>query len=239
MVAVTADDRGSLIGMVRCLPISKTTYETMLHSSSDLREVLSQENILDNDEVISNVLYGCGNYCTVGMIVYDPDRTVESYGLIAADLFRRLRNEFYRIRLRALVCRPHPGAAEKAVEDVGCTKAADLPGSAQHVWYFDESCALGRYSQLAEVYTDMWLAKVQLHLTRRQRQVLVALALGFTPKRGAAELHISEKTFRTHVAGILAEARRHKEIFPRGTEVTRELLLTYCQNNPIELKVPF
>jgi hypothetical protein len=58
---------------------------------------------------------------------------------------------------------------------------------------------------------------------------------------GADKLDISEKTFRTHVADILAEARRRREIFPAGTEVTRDvvLVLTYCQNNPVELRVPF
>jgi hypothetical protein len=113
---------------------------------------LSAESILENDEVVSNVLEGFGNYCTVGMIAYDPKRKVENYGLIAADLFRRLRNEFYRIRLRALVCRPHPGFAEKSVEDVGCAKSCGVPESSHRLWYFDESCAQERFSQLAEVY---------------------------------------------------------------------------------------
>jgi len=240
MVAIALDDQGSsLVGMVRCLPISKTTYETMLRSSLDLRELLSPQNILDNDQVVSNVLEGFGNFCTVGMISYDPNRNAENYGLIAADMFRRLRNEFYRIRFRALVCRPHSGFAEKSVEDVGCSRASEVPGRSSRVWYFDEVCARERFSQLAETYADMWLAKPQLHLTRCQRQVLVALALGFTTKTGAAKLEITGKTFYTHVAKILAKARRHKDLFPRGTEVTRDLLLAYCQSNPIELMVPF
>lgn len=239
MVAVALDDQGALVGMVRCLSISKTTYETMLHSSLDLRELLSPENILDDDEVVLNVLEGFGNFCTVGMIAYDPNRNGENYGLIAADMFRRLRNEFYRIRLRALVCRPHSGFAEQSVADVGCIKASEIPCRFNGVWYFDEDCARERFSQLAETYADMWLARAQLQLTRCQRQVLVALALGFTAKTGAAKLRITAKTFYTHVAKVLAEARRHKELFPRGTEVTRDLLLAYCHSNPIELMVPF
>ena len=91
-----------VLGYATCLPLDPAVFAGALAGPRGLGKYLVPGNMLTDVQAIAHAR-SHGNVVAVGMVVYDPDKRGEHWG-IAAPLFRQLLLNFHALRLRGLVC---------------------------------------------------------------------------------------------------------------------------------------
>jgi DNA-binding CsgD family transcriptional regulator len=230
--------RGRVWGRAVCAPLTESAFRRMTTSPVDLRELLVADNVLSEDQALRRALDGRGNHCYASVLAADRERGGEDYS-VAAPLLRELQSRFYALRLRAMVCHSDTVAQERLIASAGCRRThanTDVDGRPRTIWTFDFECALAAPTTgLGMILHNLWSAGLQpssVGLTPAQRRVVFLTSHGYSDHEAARLLAISHATARKHWENVLDRFRAR---IGAGRRVTRETVVAFCQQHPVEL----
>jgi hypothetical protein len=241
LVLALEDEAGRAWGRAACIPISNQAFRAALADPRALHRLLVPAHVLSRAEALARALDGRGNACVLGFTACDPLTREEDLAL-AAPLLCELWSLGLGLRPRALLCQTTTSEGELLAAGDGWRQLACQPdprGLLRTTWVFDVECARQRPSSgLGCLLSNLWPTVAtgsSLGLTPAQRRVVFLTACGYSDSEAARSLAVAVGTVRKHWENVLERFREAR----MGTSgrVTRERVIGFCQQHPVELQV--
>jgi hypothetical protein len=228
-------DLETFLAYAWCVPISWEAYHRILQAKkfSPIRNLLHEEDYLDQLQVQHNIDAGLGNACYAHL--FTPiDNTNGSIFLSLIPLLREFHAVFFLMRIKALVCQSRIPAFNKIVEDAGCVKLVSEKGMS--LWHFDFNTALQKpTSGLGVIFHNLWSTKDEesvLGFSDREKEMIYLALQGFTDKEIAQKLGISTGTVDVYWKRAKEKFRTY---YGLNEEAHKNQIIAFCATHLVEV----